>query len=212
MNTRNRTAGFARTAPLRQRGVSLIELMVAMVIGVVLIFGATQVYVNSKNSYGINEGVARMQETARYAMSVMEPDIRLANFWGLLKEPSVVVNAAPQTAAPGAVAPQAAANVCGNNFAIDVLTNLQGDNNGAGGVFLSIGRQARLQRADRPGHQRGVEHLAGDYRRHADRAPRLGSIDCSDRRHYPGMQHAFQSPAVQRRSGLRGKPAQAAEQ
>ena len=141
MNTRNHKSAAARAAPLRQRGVSLIELMVAMVIGVVLIFGATQVYVNSKNSYGVNEGVARMQETARYAMSVLEPDIRLANFWGLLKEPSIVLNSAVQTAAPGAVAPLPAANVCGNNFAIDVLTNLQGDNNGAGGVFLSTGRQ-----------------------------------------------------------------------
>lgn len=141
MNTSHREARIGRSTPWRQRGVSLIELMVAMLIGVVLIFGATQVYINSKNSYGVNEGVARMQETARYAMAVMEPDIRLANFWGLLKEPGAVANAAVQTAAPGAVAPQAAANVCGNNFAIDVLTNLQGDNNGAGGVFLSVGRQ-----------------------------------------------------------------------
>jgi type IV pilus assembly protein PilW len=141
MNTRHPTAGFARIAAPRQLGMSLIELMVAMLIGIILIFGATQVYVNSKHAYGVNEGVARMQETARYAMAVIEPDIRLANFWGLLKEPAAVVGSALQTAAPGAVAPGAAANICGNNFALDVVTNLQGDNNGAGGVFLSVGRQ-----------------------------------------------------------------------
>ena len=61
-----------------QRGVSLIELMVAMTIGAVLIFGATQVYVNSRNAYGANEGVSRLQETARYAVSVIEPDVRMS--------------------------------------------------------------------------------------------------------------------------------------
>ena len=113
----------------RQAGVSLIELMVAMTIGAVLIFGATEVYVNSRNAYGVNENVARLQEMARYAMAVIEPDVRMSNFWGLLKGAGVVTNQAAQTAAPGAVASGAAANVCGNNFAIDLGTNLQGDNN-----------------------------------------------------------------------------------
>lgn len=113
----------------RQAGLSLIELMVAMTIGAVLIFGATEVYVNSRNAYGVNENVARLQETARYAMAVIEPDVRMSNFWGLLKGAGVVTNQAAQTAAPGAVAPGAAVNICGNNFAIDLGTNLQGDNN-----------------------------------------------------------------------------------
>jgi type IV pilus assembly protein PilW len=122
-----------------QRGVSLIELMVAMTIGAVLIFGATQVYVNSRNAYGANEGVSRMQETARYAMSVIEPDVRMSNFWGLLKGAGAISGQASQTTAAGAVAPGAAANVCGTNFAIDLSTNLQGDNNG---YVLSATRQA----------------------------------------------------------------------
>ena len=44
-----------------QRGVSLIELMVAITIGAVLIFGATPVYFNNRNAYGANEGVPRIQ-------------------------------------------------------------------------------------------------------------------------------------------------------
>jgi type IV pilus assembly protein PilW len=129
---------------LRQRGLSLIELLVALAIGAVLIFGATDVYINSRNSYGVNENVARMQETARYAMSVIEPDVRMSNFWGLVKGAGVVTNQAAQTAAPGAVAPGPAVNICGNNFAIDLGTNLQGDNNGgaANGIWLSATRQA----------------------------------------------------------------------
>jgi len=114
----------------RQGGLSLIELMVAMTIGVVLIFGASQVYINSRNAYGISEGVARLQETARYAMSVIEPDVRMSNYWGLLKGAAVISNQMPQTAGVNApVASTAAANVCGRNFAVDLSTNLQGDNN-----------------------------------------------------------------------------------
>jgi type IV pilus assembly protein PilW len=116
-------------APHKQRGLSLIELLVAMTIGAVLIFGATQVYVNSRKAYGINEGVARLQETARYAMSVIEPDVRMSNYWGLLKGGAVISGQASQTAAAAAVASTAAANICGRNFATDLSTNLQGDNN-----------------------------------------------------------------------------------
>ena len=131
------------TACLREQGLSLIELMVAMAIGAVLIFGATQVFINSRNSYGVNENVTRLQETARYAMSVIEPDVRMSNFWGLLKGAGAVTNQAAQTSAPGAVAPGAAVNICGDNFAIDLGTNLQGDNNGgvATGIWLSATRK-----------------------------------------------------------------------
>jgi type IV pilus assembly protein PilW len=123
----------------KQRGVGLIELMIAMTIGLVLISGAMTVFMNSRKSYGVSESVARLQETGRYAVSVMEPDIRLANYWGLLKGASVIANQASQGVAPGAVAPGAAANVCGNNFAIDLNSNLQGDNDG---YVISPGRLA----------------------------------------------------------------------
>jgi type IV pilus assembly protein PilW len=105
----------------------------------VLIFGATQVYVNSRNAYGANEGVSRMQETARYAMSVIEPDVRMSNFWGLLKGAGAVAGQALQTVAAAPVAPGVAANICGTNFAVDLSTNLQGDNNS---YVLSPSRQA----------------------------------------------------------------------
>src|SRR4051812_10269966 len=69
----------------RESGFSLIELLVSLAIGAILVFGATQAYVDSRNAYAVNETVARMQENARYAMSVLESDIRMANYWGLLK-------------------------------------------------------------------------------------------------------------------------------
>jgi type IV pilus assembly protein PilW len=118
-------------APTHQRGLSLIELMVAMLIGVVLISGAAKVYVDSKAAYGANESTSRLQENARYAMSVIEPDVRMANYWGLLKGAAVIANQAAQTVGTpaAAVASSAAINICGRNFAADLTTTLQGDNN-----------------------------------------------------------------------------------
>jgi len=110
-------------------GLSLIELMVALTISAVLIFGATQVYVDSRAAYNINETVSRLQENARYAMSVLEPDIRMSNYWGLIKGASLVGNQATQSAATSGVANNVEANYCGNNFAVDLNSNLQADDN-----------------------------------------------------------------------------------
>jgi len=69
-----------------------------------------------------------MQETARYAMSIVEPDIRMSNYWGLVKgAASIVSGQSPQTATS---APNwAGITACGNNFATDLNTNLQADDN-----------------------------------------------------------------------------------
>src|SRR5438874_10469666 len=69
--------------PGRAAGLTLVELLVAMTIGLVLIIGATHVYVDSHAADAVNETAARLQENARYALSVLEPDIRMSGNWGL---------------------------------------------------------------------------------------------------------------------------------
>ncbi|HZE44857.1 MAG TPA: PilW family protein [Steroidobacteraceae bacterium] len=123
-NSSNRSQMVQR----RQAGLSLVELMVAMVIGLLLLIGATQVYINGHAAYDANESVSRMQETARYAMSILEPDIRMSNYWGLVKgAASIVSGQSPQTATSS---PNwAGLTACGKNFATDLNTNLQADDN-----------------------------------------------------------------------------------
>jgi type IV pilus assembly protein PilW len=128
-----RTPAMARVTSLagRSRGLSLIELLVALAIGAVLIFGATQVYVDSRNAYGVNETVGRLQESARYAMTMLESDVRMANYWGLVKG-SAALDAGSWGAegdATAGVANGVNANVCGNNFAVDVGVPVTGFNN-----------------------------------------------------------------------------------
>ena len=65
-----------------QRGVSLIELMVALVVGLILLTGLIQVYLSTKQSYNAQEQLARMQESGRFAMDLITRDLRRAGFWG----------------------------------------------------------------------------------------------------------------------------------
>src|SRR3954453_3528930 len=108
-----------------QRGLSLVELLVAIAIGAVLIFGATQAYVDSRNAFAVNESVARMQENGRYAMSLLEPDLRMSNYWGLQKGADIISNKSKKTDAQAAFA-GAAATSCGNNYGVDLENNVEG--------------------------------------------------------------------------------------
>ena len=69
--------------------------MVAMLIGLFLILGAVTVFSQSRSTYRTSESVARLQETARLAMDVVETDIRMANYWGMNNRAEYIVNRAP---------------------------------------------------------------------------------------------------------------------
>ncbi|HEY4645656.1 MAG TPA: PilW family protein [Steroidobacteraceae bacterium] len=131
---RHEATGMPRT---RQQGLSLIELMVALVIGSILMTGTVFVYVQSRNSYGVNETVARLQESGRFALSIIEPDVRMSSYWGLMNDPELVTARARQTEAISGVASGATANECGDNFAVDVYSTVEGSDNG---YTFGIGR------------------------------------------------------------------------
>lgn len=63
---------------LKQRGVSLIEVMVAVVISSILILGVTDLFQSSFMSGRSNSELARIQENGRLAMEVIGSDARLA--------------------------------------------------------------------------------------------------------------------------------------
>ena len=66
----------------KQQGITLVELMVALAIGSFLMVGAIQIYNQSRQAFVINESIARVQETAQFAMDIVESDIRMASNWG----------------------------------------------------------------------------------------------------------------------------------
>ncbi len=73
-----------------QTGYSLIELMVSITIGSFLILGAAFAFEEARKTYTTNDNVARLYEQAQYVTSLIDEDIRLANFWGLHNRRSAV--------------------------------------------------------------------------------------------------------------------------
>jgi type IV pilus assembly protein PilW len=73
---------------LNQRGLTLIELLVALAIGGFLIIGAVTVQSQTRKTFTVNENQARLQETARFALSVLESDIQLAGLYGYSNVPT----------------------------------------------------------------------------------------------------------------------------
>jgi len=96
-----------------EAGMTLVELMVASVIGSILIAGAITVYVQSRANYRVADSVARLQDNLRFALDTLEPDIRLAGFWGLHNQAALIDAGAVTVSCPGGAAAQATALAIG---------------------------------------------------------------------------------------------------
>lgn len=78
---------------LRQTGLSLIELMIAITLGLILMTGVVQVFVSSKTVFSTQQAMSRIQESGRLAIDFLARDIRMAGFYGCFR---------PKPASPGA--------------------------------------------------------------------------------------------------------------
>jgi type IV pilus assembly protein PilW len=65
-----------------QLGISMVEVLVALVISVFLLGGIIQVYVGNKATYSFTDAISRIQENGRFAMDTMTTDLRMAGFFG----------------------------------------------------------------------------------------------------------------------------------
>jgi len=65
-----------------QKGLSLVELMIAITLGLILMTGVIQVFLSSKTVYSTQQALSRVQETGRLAIEFLSRDIRMAGFMG----------------------------------------------------------------------------------------------------------------------------------
>ncbi|PCI74653.1 MAG: pilus assembly protein PilW [SAR86 cluster bacterium] len=66
------------------RGLSLIELLVSMVLGLTLATGVVQIYVGSSTTERDREARQRIQENGRFATNFLSQEIRMAGYLGCL--------------------------------------------------------------------------------------------------------------------------------
>lgn len=79
------------------RGFSLVELLVAMVLGLVLVTAALQVFIGNRQTQLAESSVARVQEAGRLAMDFISDDLRQAGFSGAgdLRRSKIAMGKAP---------------------------------------------------------------------------------------------------------------------
>lgn len=82
-----------------QHGVTLIEIMIALVVGLILTGGILQVFASSQQTNRVHEAISRMQETGRMALEVISRDARMADFWGCAADIGNVTNNLDSTGA-----------------------------------------------------------------------------------------------------------------
>lgn len=82
-----------------QTGLSMVELLVAMVIQIILLAGMVYVYGSSKKMFTVNEQMARVQENGRHATDALLYDIRMSGYAGCrsVKEiaPNIIAKSPP---------------------------------------------------------------------------------------------------------------------
>jgi len=67
-------------SPESDRGFTLIELLIAMAVGLVLLGAMYGVFTMHNKTFGTQEQIAEMQQSARAAMDMMTREIRMAGY------------------------------------------------------------------------------------------------------------------------------------
>jgi len=91
--------------PGKQTGLSIIELMIASVIGLFILAGAVTVFSGNNASSSMSTGMARLQDSGRVALDIVANSVRMAGYEGCRSAtkaaPNVIASDAPDIILPG---------------------------------------------------------------------------------------------------------------
>ncbi|MBF0460566.1 MAG: PilW family protein [Magnetococcales bacterium] len=108
-----------------QRGMTLIELMIAMTLGFILLAGTVTILESNKATFRSNQAIARMQENARFILDILSREIRQTGYMGCASSPALIHN----------VLNTAAAAYVSEGWAFNYNNALYGYDNGTPAAF-----------------------------------------------------------------------------
>lgn len=76
----------------KNRGFSIIELMVAVAISMILMAGVLSIFISNKQTFEISDDLSRLQENARFAVEFIARDVRMAGYFGCADSLGTVLN------------------------------------------------------------------------------------------------------------------------
>lgn len=65
-----------------QQGYTLIELMVALVLGLLISAAAIQLFITSQNTFSLQQGGADVQDSSIFGLELMSRNVRMSNYGG----------------------------------------------------------------------------------------------------------------------------------
>lgn len=110
----------------RQRGLSLIEMMVGLSIGLFLTLGLFTLISNTSQSFKVQDDFARMQDNAAAAFRYIGSSLRLAGFYGYTDSPNTIDTAIGGVATTTDCG--SATNLPTTNWALSVAVPISGFN------------------------------------------------------------------------------------
>jgi type IV pilus assembly protein PilW len=94
MNAASALAGIPQRArPRRVGGYTLVEILIAMVLGLIVVAGLEQIYVSGRVVNRIIDNTGTLTENGRFAMEFFARDIRLAGYFSCGGAKAVLANA-----------------------------------------------------------------------------------------------------------------------
>ena len=72
-----------------QSGLTLVELMIALLLSMLLMAGTIQLFAGSKRTYLTSDAMARVQENGRYILELLARDLRQAGYTGCVDDAPV---------------------------------------------------------------------------------------------------------------------------
>lgn len=101
------------TRPTSQAGLTLVELMIALTLGLIVIGALVAVFVANSRNYRQNDALSSVQDNARYALDVMGRDLAMAGYWGGVRPQDATSNLRLSVIAAAAVSNSALPGDCG---------------------------------------------------------------------------------------------------
>lgn len=108
-----------------QTGLTLIEVMVGITIGLILLVALGSMLVGSIKHFKVSDEFSRMQENGAFALNALGRDIRMAGFYGQIGSNDVRMADVDGNGVADAN-PVPTANDCGSGWAIDTLRPIFG--------------------------------------------------------------------------------------
>jgi type IV pilus assembly protein PilW len=126
LNTQHNKTGFSRDS-----GFTLIELMLAMVIGLIIMGGVMQMFITTRDTQRSSEDQMQLVSDARFIVETLSFDLRHAGIWGGTNETSLIrCGKDSSLACPGSDAlPNASDDCSGGDWYMDLNRPLIAFNN-----------------------------------------------------------------------------------